>query len=460
MLLLEIDEIYYMTYDYVIVGLGKTGISCAKHLAKIKATFAVTDSREQPPGLDEFKALFPNITLSLGKFDEELMLTARELVVSQGVSYQEPAILACQQKGIGMIGDIELFARYVKAPVIAITGSNAKSTVTTLVGEMVKSAGKVVKVGGNLGTPALDLITDSDPDFYVLEISNFQLETTHSLKAAVASVLNITPDHLDRYAKFEDYIAAKQRVYHGCRKAVVNLDDKLTWLAPDNKAQTVSFGVETPTANQFGLIHTTVADNHEHTYLAFGHEKLLDVHDLKIKGKHNWMNALAALAIGYQAGLPLKPMLQVLQTFTGLPHRCEWVRELNGVTWYNDSKGTNIGATVAAIVGLGSAIKGKIILLAGGLGKGADFNDLQPAALRYTRHVILYGKDAKLIANGLGGRVSKVFVDSFDDAINHAATLAQPGDIVLLSPACASWDMFKNFEHRGQVFCELVKGLQ
>jgi UDP-N-acetylmuramoylalanine--D-glutamate ligase len=453
-----------MTYDYVIVGLGKTGISCAKHLAKINATFAVTDSREQPPGLDEFKALFPDITLSLGKFDEKLMLTARELVVSQGVSYTEPAILTCIKQGITMIGDIELFARHVKAPIIAITGSNAKSTVTTLVGEMVKAAGKNGKVGGNLGTPALDLITESEPDFYILEISNFQLETTYSLNAVVACVLNITPDHLDRYASFDDYIAAKQRVYHGCHKAVVNRDDKLTWLPANHQAEAVSFGADQPQAKHFGLISTSqkMSDDSEsitHTYLAFGDEKVMDVNDLKIKGKHNWLNALAALAIGYQAGLPLKPMLQVLQNFTGLPHRCEWVRELNGVTWYNDSKGTNIGATVAAIVGLGSAINGRIILLAGGLGKGADFNDLQPAALHYARYVILYGKDAQLIANGLGGRVSKVFVETFDDAVKHAAKLAQPGDIVLLSPACASFDMFKNFEHRGQVFCELVKGL-
>ncbi|MFN7098522.1 MAG: UDP-N-acetylmuramoyl-L-alanine--D-glutamate ligase, partial [Gammaproteobacteria bacterium] len=394
-----------MTYDYVIVGLGKTGISCAKHLAKINATFAVTDSREQPPGLDEFKTLCPNVPISLGQFDEALMLSAHELVVSQGVSYQEPAILACHKQGIVMIGDIELFARAAKAPVIAITGSNAKSTVTTLVGEMAKAAGKNVRVGGNLGTPALDLLSDTEPDLYVLEISNFQLETTYSLKAAVACVLNITPDHLDRYAKFEDYIAAKQRVYIGCQKAVVNRDDKLTWLPHTNHANVVSFGESQPQANEFGLLTT------DHTYLAFGNRTLLDVNALKIKGKHNWMNALAAIAIGYQAGLTAEPMLTVLQSFTGLPHRCEWVRELNGITWYNDSKGTNIGATVAAMSGLGSAIKGKIVLLAGGLGKGADFRELKPATLQYARIVILYGKDAQLIANGLGGEISILFVE-------------------------------------------------
>lgn len=443
-----------MTYDYIIVGLGKTGLSCAQHLAKIGARFAITDNRELPPNIDEFKSQFPQITLALGQFDTALMLSGRELVVSQGVSYQEPAIIACQQKNIPVIGDIELFARAVNAPVIAITGSNAKSTVTTLVGEMFHAAGKNAAVGGNLGTPALDLLTDVRPDIYVLEISNFQLETTYSLKPEVACILNITPDHLDRYHAFEDYIAAKQRVYLGCKKAVVNRDDPLTQLPAQHQATVMSFGADKPAKNQFGLI----AEN-EQTYLAFGDEKYFNTADLKIQGKHNWLNALSALAIGYQAGLPLSAMHNVLQTFTGLPHRCAWVRELNGVNWYNDSKGTNIGATVAAIAGLGAAIKGKIILLAGGLGKGADFNELRPSVSTYARHVILFGKDAAIIDESLGSSVSKTRVTSFDAAVKQAAILAQPGDIVLLSPACASWDMFKNFEHRGQVFCELVKGL-
>ncbi|NNM60281.1 MAG: UDP-N-acetylmuramoyl-L-alanine--D-glutamate ligase [Legionellales bacterium] len=444
-----------MKYDYVIVGLGNTGLSCAKHLARLNFTFAITDSRDAPPGLDEFTSLFPDAPLALGQFDQAMMLSAKELVVSQGVSYQHPTLINCQQAGIPLIGDLELFVRYVKAPIIAITGSNGKSTVTTLVGEMLVAAGKSVKVGGNLGIPALDLISSIEPDYYVLEVSNFQLEMTTDLHAEVACVLNISPDHLDRYATFNDYILTKQRVYFGCKKAVINRDDKLTALPSHNKAEVVSFGSDTPAENQFGLIK---ADDGQ-TYLTCGKEKLLDVNQLKIKGRHNWLNALSALAIASQASVPLAPLLDVLKTFAGLSHRCQWVREINGVDWYNDSKGTNIGATIAAIAGLGSAIQGKIILLAGGLGKGADFTELQPVVRQFVRHVILFGQDAALISQGLGDDVSKIFARDFNEAINQAAQLSVSGDTVLLSPACASWDMFKNFEHRGQVFCELVRNL-
>lgn len=443
-----------MIYDYVIVGLGKTGYSCAKYLTQINATFAITDSRFDPPGLEECRLHSPHATLSLGGFDQQLMLAAKEIVVSQGVNYHIPELEYCRQQGIPIIGDIELFARHVNAPIIAITGSNAKSTVTTLVGQMLQDAGKNVRIGGNLGTPALDLISITEPDYYVLEISNFQLETTYSLQAAVACVLNITPDHLDRYNAYEDYIAAKQRIYLGCKTAVINRDDSYTWLPAQNPAKVLSFGSDLPHDPHLGLI-MEAGD----IFLAQGDNKLLSVEALKIKGKHNWLNALAALAIGLQAGIPLSSMLSTLQVYSGLPHRCQWVREIAGVQWFNDSKGTNIGATIAAITGLGSAIKGKIILLAGGLGKGADFSLLQPTVAQFTRHVILFGKDAALIAASLGQDISKIHVDNFEEAVQQAYALAQTGDIVLLSPACASWDMFDNFEHRGQVFCELVQGL-
>lgn len=444
-----------MKYDYVIVGLGNTGLSCAKHLARLNLSFAITDSRDSPPGLDELKSLLPNTQVSLGQFDQALMLAAKELVVSQGVSYQQPTLLHCQSAGIPLIGDLELFARYVQAPVIAITGSNGKSTVTTLVGEMLAAAGKSVKVGGNLGIPALDLIASVEPDFYVLEVSNFQLEMTYSLQAEVACILNISPDHLDRYASYNDYILAKQRVYLGCKKAVINRDDKLTALPLSNPAQVISFGSDIPAVNQFGLLTNETGQ----TYLACGDEKLLDVNLLRIKGRHNWLNALSALAIAAQVSAPLAPLLSVLGIFPGLPHRCQWVREINGVDWYNDSKGTNIVATLAAIEGLGSVINGKLVLLAGGLGKGADFTELKPAVLKFVRHMILFGQDAPLIAKAMDGDVLMTFAADINEAINQAAQLSIQGDAVLLSPACASWDMFKNFEHRGQVFCELVRGL-
>ncbi len=439
---------------YVIVGLGKTGLSCAKFLAARGETFGVTDSRDNPPALAEFKQLYPDAPIALGGFSLPLMQSAEELVVSQGVSYQEPSIVACREHGIAIIGDIELFARYVKKPVIAITGSNAKSTVTTLVGDMAKAAGVNVKVGGNLGTPALDLLEGTEPDLYVLEVSNFQLETTFSLKAEVATILNISPDHLDHYAHFEDYVAAKQRVYRGCKRAVVNRDDPLTQVPSNNAPRIISFGADAPTLGQFGLRQV-----HGKMYLALGEENLLAVDELKIKGKHNWLNALSALAIGYQAGFPLAPMLEVLKQFSGLPHRCEWVRHYHDVDWYNDSKGTNIGATIAAINGLGSTLTGKLILLAGGLGKGADFTELRPVVEKYVRTLIVFGKDAPLITQALAQSVAIIHATTFAEAIQLAASNAQPQDAVLLSPACASWDMFNNFEHRGQVFCQLVKEL-
>ncbi len=444
---------------YVIVGLGQTGLSCARYLTKQGIPFAITDNRQEPPCLQQVRQEMPQVELELGSFCLPLMRTAQELIVSQGVPYQDPAIVSCRKQGIPIIGDIELFARHVQRPIIAITGSNAKSTVTTLVGDMAKAAGLDVHVGGNLGTPALDLITSHQPDLYVLEISNFQLETTYSLHARVATVLNITPDHLDRYANFEEYIAAKHRVYINCESAVINRDDPLTW--PENNPitkagiqDTLTFGTDTPAHNQFGLL--TVKGQ---TYLALGDEPLLSTNELKIKGKHNWQNALAALAVGYQAGLPLAPMLDVLKTFTGLPHRCQWVRTHHEVDWYNDSKGTNVGATIAAINGLGSAIQGKLILLAGGLGKGADFSALTPAVAQYVRSVIVFGKDAPLITQALENTVTVTPVTTLQEAITAAAAAAKAHDAVLLSPACASWDMFNNFEHRGQVFCQLVQEL-
>lgn len=443
-----------MSLRYVIVGLGKTGLSCAKYLAAQGITFGVTDSRIDPPGLAELQQLLPGVTLALGSFDVKMMQLAEELVVSQGISYQEPSIEFCRNRGIPIIGDIELFARHVTAPVIAITGSNAKSTVTTIVGEMAKAAGLQTKVGGNLGTPALDLIAAQEPDVYVLEVSNFQLETTYSLKPAVSSILNISPDHLDRYHELSEYIAAKQRVYHGCKHGVINRDDKLTWVSANLHISTSSFGEDAPAANQFGLI-----EEQGRWHLAYGSQPLIYVDNLKIKGKHNWINALSALAIGHAAGFAMEPMLEVLRQFPGLPHRCEWVRTYHDVDWYNDSKGTNIGATAAAIKGLGSTVSGKIVLLAGGLGKGADFQDLVSAFNGSVRHVILFGKDADIIAQAIGQTVPYTHVDNFPAAIHQAAKAAQAGDAVLLSPACASWDMFNNYEHRGKIFCQLVKEL-
>ncbi len=438
----------------VIVGLGATGLSCARYLQGKGVPFAVVDSRVNPPNLAEFKSLFPNVMVSVGEFDETLFDRAKQLILSPGIALQEPAIAKQIAKGVPVVGDVELFARIAEAPIIAITGTNAKSTVTTLVGEMAAAAGKRVQVGGNLGIPALDLLTTPRPDLFVLELSSFQLETTSSLKPAVATILNVTPDHMDRYANLEAYRLAKQHIYSHCQVAVCNRDDVLTECRDPNVSRILHFTLNEPGENEFGLLQKSGK-----IYLAFQDSPLLPVNDLPILGRHYQANALAALAIGYGYGLPFDPMLGTLIDFKGLPHRCQLVRELDGVLWYNDSKGTNVGATLAAIEGLGSVIKGRLILIAGGVGKNADFSPLVPALEKFVKTVVLIGEAAPILADVIGERVEISFAKNMEEAILLASKAAQVGDSVLLSPACASFDMFNNFEHRGAVFTDIVKTL-
>jgi len=411
------------------------------------------DTRENPPGLVEFQQEFPNIPINLKSLDSKLASQATELIVSPGLSLEEPGIAKLIAQGIPAIGDIELFARTAQAPIIGITGTNAKGTVTTLVGDMIRQAGLKVLVGGNIGTPALDLLTEATPDYYVLEISSFQLETTYSLQAKVATILNISNDHLDRHKTMENYIAAKQRIYNNCKIAVWNRDDKATY--PNSSIKTsLSFGMSEPQENEFGLRQIK-----DQCWLATGDKNLLAVSELLIKGKHNWMNALAALAIGHALQLPLTAMLEALKVFKGLTHRCEWVAEQNGIIWINDSKGTNVGATLAAIEGLGSAIQGKLVLIAGGLGKGADFTLLRNPIKQHVKTIVLIGQDAPLLKQALENTVPMLEAKTdFQAAVLLATQAAEKGDIVLLSPACASMDMFKDYAERGEIFKTIVRG--
>lgn len=440
---------------HVVVGLGVTGMSCVRYLQKQGLAVAVVDTRENPPMLAELQQSYPLVPVFLGKLDSNLLAKANTIILSPGVSLQTPEIAAQVQLGKKVIGDIELFAHAVHSPVIAITGTNAKSTVTTLVGLMAKTAGFNVQVGGNLGVPALDLLmANKAANLYVLELSSFQLETLYSLRPAVASILNITPDHLDRYPSYEAYAQAKLRIYKNCEVAVYNLDDPLTYCRDTEVEQHYTFSLNAPNKDGFGLLHQG-----NDIFLAYEQSPLLSVKALPVSGKHYQANALAALAIGYGFGLPMDAMLKVLREFKGLPHRCQFIREINGVKWFNDSKGTNVGATLAAIEGLGADISGKLVLIAGGLGKNADFNLLVPAIAKYARSVILIGAAANEIGHAIGNKTQVVFADSMADAIAKAKQAAVPKDCVLLSPACASYDMFKNFEHRGEVFSELVTAL-
>ena len=426
----------------IVVGLGKTGTACVRYLHQQGHKIAVVDSRTDPPGFQEIQQKFPEIPLHLGNFHPEILSQANELIVSPGISLREPALAECLHRGSKVIGEVELFAQAAQAPIVAITGSNGKSTVASLVGMMATIAGKKVKVGGNIGTPMLDLL-EPNVDLYVLELSSFQLETATTLKPTVAVVLNIAEDHMDRYSNLHEYRSTKQRIYKNSATAVINRQDLLSYQNVSLPTQVISFGLNIPQRNNFGTISG---------YLSYGNNKLLSSNDLKIKGSHNVANALAALALGSAINLPMTAMLQALRNFTGLPHRCQWVTNINGVTWYNDSKGTNIGATKAAIEGLGTTTNGKIVLIAGGIGKGADFTELCDVVAKYVRAIVLFGKDATLIDHALNN-VSKIYhAASLTEAIAISKTITLTNDTVLFSPACASFDMFTDFAQRGDVF--------
>ncbi|ACO77549.1 UDP-N-acetylmuramoyl-L-alanyl-D-glutamate synthetase [Azotobacter vinelandii CA] len=437
----------------IVVGLGKSGMSLVRFLARQGARFAVVDTRANPPELATLKAQFPQVEVRCGELDVEFLCRASELYVSPGLALSTPALQAAAARGVRLSGDIELFARYARAPIVAITGSNAKSTVTTLVGEMARAAGRRVAVGGNLGTPALDLLDDGI-ELYVLELSSFQLETTERLNAEVATCLNVSEDHMDRYADLQAYHLAKHRIFRGARQVVVNRDDALSRPLVADRLPCWTFGLGKPDFKGFGLLE----ENGEKC-LAFQFETLMPVRELKIRGAHNQANALAAMALGHAVGLPFAPMLETLKRFAGLPHRCQWLRDVREVGYYDDSKATNVGAALAAIEGLGADIAGKLVLIAGGDGKGADFSSLRRPVAEHCRAVVLLGRDAGRIAVVLDGAVPLVRVGTLEEAVERSASLAEAGDAVLLSPACASLDMFRNFEERGRLFAQAVGGL-
>ncbi|MBN8240380.1 UDP-N-acetylmuramoyl-L-alanine--D-glutamate ligase [Marinobacter hydrocarbonoclasticus] len=436
----------------LIVGLGKTGLSCVRYLSGQGREIAVADSRLQPPGLDELKAGWPDVPVYLGEFDEELFAGFNELIVSPGISIAEPAIAGAAARGARIRGDIDLFADAADAPIIAITGSNGKTTVTTLVGEMARAAGRNVQVGGNIGTPALDLL-DQGADLYVLELSSFQLETTEELGALAATVLNVSDDHMDRYPDKMAYFQAKQRIYRGCKNAIVNLDDALSTPMARDTLRFLCFGFNRVNPETF-----STRDDDQGTWITWGLDNLLLASELQLMGRHNISNVMAALALGHAAGLAMEPMLEVARSFRGLPHRCEFVRNLNGVDYINDSKGTNVGATVAAIESL-VPDSGKVILIAGGDGKGADFQPLAEPVAACCRALVLIGRDAGKISEAVGVSVLQYRATSLQEAVSLARQAAEPGDRVLLSPACASFDMFRDYNDRGEQFRALVEGL-
>ena len=428
----------------LVVGLGNTGISVANYLHKLGFNFAITDSRDKPPLIDEFFQVMPDTPVFTGGFDEAAFKVATHLVVSPGVSLNEKSIVKAIAHGSKIVSDIDLFACSVDVPIIAITGSNGKSTVTTMLGEMAKCAGKKVGIGGNLGTPALDLL-EQMAELYVLELSSFQLERTSALNAAAATVLNVSADHLDRHADIAKYAQEKQNIFYGNGVMVINVDDPIVDAMQEAGRRIITFSIKKD-ADFY------IAQKDDVEYLMHDTQCLMPLAELPLEGRHNAANALAALALGVSIGLDEQAMCSALKTFKGLDHRMQRIAQIRGVTWVNDSKATNIGACVAALQGY----ERKVILIAGGDAKGADMNELTPAIKEKAKSVVLMGKDADLIKQALNNCVPVYAAENMAQAVQISASLAKDGDSVLLSPACASLDQYKNYQDRGDQFANAV----
>lgn len=450
----------------LVLGLGETGLSMLRYLSAQGAHLRAADSRNAPGGLSEGAKYVSPQQIFCGAFSDALFQDIDLIAISPGVPLADPVVARAIARGIPVVGDIELFAqhlastkpesRILKPSVLAITGANGKTTVTSMVAHMCMTAGKDAVAAGNISPAVLDVMMqrgEQQPDVWVLELSSFQLETTTSLNADAATVLNVTEDHLDRYDGMDAYAAAKACVLIGCGVQVLNRDDGRSMGMARIGTGTITFGLDIPTSeNDFGVAHVD-----GDIWLMQGAQRLMKASDMQVSGLHNVANALAALALCRAIALDMNALLDGLRSFKGLPHRVEKVAEIAGVTYYDDSKGTNVGATVAALQGLGS----RAVLIVGGEGKGQDFSPLNAAVKNHARAVVLIGRDANQIESALQGcNVKIVRAADMADAVQQATALAQPHDAVLLSPACASFDMFRNYEHRAQVFIAAVREME
>lgn len=443
-----------------VLGLGETGISMVKWAINTGARVRVADTRESPPMLNVLRAEYPDVTFVGGPFTEKTFEGVDRLLISPGVPVADPAIQAAMAKGIQAAGDCELFAESLRKAekeghpfpkIIGITGSNGKTTVTSVVGAMCKAAGLNTQVAGNISPAVLTAWETCQekgvyPEAWVLELSSFQLETTHTLPLDAAVILNISEDHLDRYDGMQGYIDAKKRIFLNCHTAVLNRDEPLSSTFVSADQPVLTFGLDAPSSNSFGLV---LRDGEE--WFAYGDNCFMKVADAQLKGRHNVSNLLASFALSYAAGVPFEAMVETAKTFKGLPHRVEYVTDFDQIAFYDDSKGTNVGATVAALQGIGAPV----VVILGGDGKGQDFSPMREAVDAHARAVMLIGRDADIIANALEGtKVPMERAATLQEAVRRGYALAQPGDIVLLSPACASWDMFDGYAHRARVFIE------
>ncbi len=445
----------------VVLGLGLTGLSLTRHLLARGASVRVADTRPAPPCAQQLRSLSGDVALVTGAFTDATFAGVDLIAISPGVAKSDPAIARAVGRGAELVGDVELFARALPAgqKVIAITGSNGKTTVTALTGALCRAAGVTTVVAGNIGDPVLDVLAalrdgGAWPEVFVLELSSFQLETTSSLSPIAATVLNVTDNHLDRYADLDDYAAAKARIFHGDGIQVLNRDDarSMAMRLPDRVIETFGRGMP-QLEDEWGLVRRQNGETV--TWLARGGRLLLPTRDLQLVGEHNALNALAALALVSTVAPIRKEVLGALASFQGLPHRMQRVAEAGGILYVNDSKGTTVAATEVALAGLGRPV----VLIAGGDGKGQDFRALRPTVDAHCRAVFLIGRDASLIAAALqGSRAAVELCGTLDAAVARALATAQPGDAVVLSPACASLDQFTNYVERGERFIELVRG--
>ncbi len=437
----------------LVVGLGITGISCVRYLLAQGYEVTVVDSRPQPPMAAEVQSVFPQVALRFGDFSAASWDEPELIVVSPGVALADLPVAEAKSRGADIVGDVELFARAVTAPVIAVTGSNGKSTVASLVGAIAREAGLDAVVAGNIGLPVLDALEQHpDAQLFVLELSSFQLETTRSLATRAAALLNVSEDHMDRYPDLASYQAAKARIFLNTELAVINRDDAATCALIPEGTKSISFGSGPPDSeNDYGI-----AACPEGECLARGEKMLLPCVQLPLLGRHNQLNVLAAMALAQAAGIDDNAIATAVAGFSGLPHRMQWVANVDGVVFIDDSKGTNVGATCAALNGL----QVPVVLIAGGDGKGADFSALRNAVADRVRAVVLIGRDAPRIANAIQGTVPVHIAGSMTEAVVLANELAQAGDAILLSPACASFDMFENYVARGKAFQMATKALQ
>lgn len=442
---------------YCVIGLGQTGLSCIKYLIRKGCNVTAIDTRAAPPFLSELTQYYPEVDFFLGPLSEkkanQLLSAADTIVVSPGVPLSQPELLAAKKQGKKIIGDIEIFSQAVQAPIVAITGTNGKSSVTSLVGEMAKAANVNVAVAGNIGKPVLDLLFEPARALYVLELSSYQLEYTQSLKAKAAVILNLAPDHLDRYPDLASYLQAKQKIYIGCDTAVLNLDDAGLWEGLSLPDKTLSFSRENGKAD----FYLGSVDGERH--ILHQGEPLIALRKIHLNAEHQIENALAALALGAAVGLPMPAMLTAIAGFKGLAHRSEWVARINNVTWINDSKATNAHALASALKGFAAGMtEPHLILIAGGQVKKDDFSSLPVLLAKWVKYILLIGEGADVLQQYFApSQVPIARLIYLQDAVALAKVLAKPGDLVLFSPACASFDQFKNFEDRGNQFKRLVK---